>query len=294
MILGWVGSIPPRAGRWGASARRTSASCARHHSRPSIRVRMSSADPTQVHDIDLDLSTSFLPLLAAAGEHADRAVRFAGRVNGAVVAHAAAASAATGSARPDAWTWTLDQAMYDAGVRRLVAPRSPQDLKDLTSRLPDDARYWALVAPAALTKQAKKLAGLYRRSGELVEMVGTVASVETASVLQKAAEKSALARHAVQSTAAMRVVIGGTLDESLAIAKFVVEQCPALQVAAVMMEDADEDGDDLLLVQELAAVVNQDVKLVFSNFARHGLQSRIKRLRTVLKFCPTLYLQVGR
>jgi hypothetical protein len=283
MVCAWVVFSPASFQK--LDNRLRSPALCRKHARRGLPLQMA-LDGMQVHDIDLDLSTSILPLLSEANELARRAVVLADRLNGSVVGQSA------GKLRSGAWT--VDQALYDAGVRTFVAPRGPEELRDLPTRLPDDAVYWALVPQAAMAKQAKKAAGLYRRSGELVQMVGLVGSAETACILDNAAAKSASARHGIRSADPVKIMLGGTLEDTVAIAKMVREQCSSIRVAAIMMEDLAEDCDDLSLVQQLSNTGDATLELVFTNFIRAGFQSRIKRLKTVLKFHPTLVVEVGK
>lgn len=189
-------------------------------------------EAAHVLDIDMNLPVSALPLLDAAAETAKKSLERAGKLHGtrcSVIAHT--------FTNAD-WQWAVDQAVYDTGVRVFVTSRDALRRRALDGRLPSDARYWAVLPAATLSKRADRVARALRSAGGTVEMAGIVDDAETLGTLGAAAGAARQSgRRGSPPPPRLPLLIGGSsAADCVAMAREATTRWPGVRVAGVMFD----------------------------------------------------------
>lgn len=175
-------------------------------------------DALQVLNMDLDMPVEALGEMERLYAHVSELVSFASALN----RSRCVVMACTPKSR---WQWAMDQAVYDAGCR--IFATVPGELE---SRLPSDARYWALYKDTAIEKKAKRAVGMFRASCGLIERIGVLREESALAALNASASK----RNTEASREPVPVVIGGdNWADCVSLAGVVAESYPALVVSGV-------------------------------------------------------------
>lgn len=189
--------------------------------------RRSSETDAHIEDINESFPVHLLPALSQASTAASAAMARKGQAT--LVA----------DCRSRNYQWTLDQAVYDTGVRVFMAPRARGDAHRLRERLPPDACYWSLHAPATMLKHAKKVVGLKRNYPDLVRLIGMAGDAETLLRIQQSIDIGS--KRINESTS---VLLAGTPSKVIELAEVVTDQCPGLRVAGVCVSSLLGDSAD--------------------------------------------------